>query len=87
MAKGKTQQAGEKAEAPKCPVTKADFLTKAKPILVVVNGEQRVATVKEFATGSFGYFMNEKVTVMIEDIPVKVQANVLLTVIGSKDAK
>jgi hypothetical protein len=44
----------------------------------------RFAAPKEFSTGSYGYHLGEKVTVMVAGKPVKCQANVILTVINSK---
>lgn len=86
MAKSPATKNGSATPAKKseCPITKEAFAEKAKPLAVVINGETKVATPKEFASGSFGYFFNEKVVVMIDGIPVKLQANVILTVVGSK---
>lgn len=83
MAKSPAKPAAPKAPTA-CPITKEAFAEKANPIAVVINGETKVATPKEFASGSFGYFFNEKVVVMIDGVPVKLQANVILTVVGSK---
>lgn len=74
-----------KAKAP-CPINKEDFTAKAQPIAMVVNGETKALTPKHFASGSYGWFANEKVTVVIDGVPVKVQANVILTVVNSKPA-
>lgn len=67
-----------------CPITREQF-TKAAPILIEINGEKKVASPKEFSTGSFGFFFNEKSIVMIDGVPTKVQWNCLGTVVGSKD--
>lgn len=40
---------------------------------------------KDFTSGAFGFFNNEKVTLMIDGIPVKFQANFQLVAVGSKD--
>lgn len=40
-----------------------------------------------FSTGSFGWGASDKITIMVDGVPVKVQASVNLTVVGSKDAE
>ncbi len=45
-----------------------------------------IADVKQFSTGSFGWYMNSKTTVMIDGKAVSVQIGMNLTVVGSKDA-
>lgn len=73
-----------------CPVTREQFARAAKPLLVDVGEGQAklVLGVKtEFSSGSFGYHMSDKVTLMIGDVPVKFQANLQLIAVGSKPAK
>jgi hypothetical protein len=89
MAKTKTKgqdKAGTSGTKTKCPLTREEFTTAAKPLAVQLNGQMLTLGVKEFATGSFGYFCNDKITVMVGDIPVKCQANLTLIAVGSKDA-
>lgn len=69
----------------KCPVTRAEFTESAKPLLVKIGDAQVILNPKEFKTGSFGYFSNEKVIVQVGGTPVKFQANLQLAAIGSKD--
>jgi hypothetical protein len=69
-----------------CPVTLAQFLDKAEPLKVNINGSDMIADVKQFSTGSFGWYMNSKTTVMIDGKAVSVQIGMNLTVVGSKDA-
>jgi len=83
MAKQKTTT--ETPEKSKCPITREQFVAHVKPILLVINGENKVASPKDFSTGSFGFFFNEKSTVVIDGIPCKVQWNCLGTIVGSKD--
>jgi hypothetical protein len=75
----------------KCPITPEQFRAGARAVTVVIGDEKKTALVKEFSTGSFGWFMNEKIVleVMIDGKPVhvKVQANVNLTIVGSKPGK
>jgi hypothetical protein len=69
-----------------CPISRREFLANAKPLEVTVNGVALVAQAKEFSTGSFGFYLGDKVTVRIGDTLVKVQLGITATVIGSKDA-
>lgn len=72
--------------APKCPVTREEFRAKAPAALkVTIDGKEAVALKKEFDTGSLGWFLTEKVTVIIGDVPVRVQAGLNLTLVGSKE--
>jgi hypothetical protein len=68
-----------------CPVTRAEFLQNAQPVEVVVNGVPLMAEVKEFSTGSLGWYLNGKTTVRVNDKPVSVQIGMNLTIVGSKD--
>lgn len=70
-----------------CPVTREEFVKNAKPITVVINGETKVASPKEFSTGSFGWYLGEKVAIQVGDTPVKVQIGMNLTVVGSNPKK
>lgn len=69
-----------------CPITKEKFLAGAKPLALVVNGVPMSAMVKDFSTGSFGWYMNGKTTVTVDGVPVDVQLGFNLTVVGSKEA-
>lgn len=71
--------------AKSCPVSRADFRTNAKPVKVEVNGIPMMAEVKEFSTGSFGWYLSGKTTIDIGGTPVSVQIGMNLTVVGSKD--
>jgi hypothetical protein len=68
-----------------CPISRKDFRAKAKPLSIVIDGQNVGADVKEFSTGSFGWFLNGKVTVLVDGVPVKVQVGLNLTVVGSKE--
>jgi hypothetical protein len=69
-----------------CPVSLAKFTEKAEPLKVTINGQDMLAEVKTFSTGSFGWYMNGKTVVTIDGKPVSVQIGMNLTVVGSKDA-
>lgn len=68
-----------------CPISRAEFRKSAEPVKVVVNGVEMTAEVKEFKTGSFGWYLNSKATVEVAGKPVTVQVGANLTVVGSKD--
>ena len=68
-----------------CPVTRAEFREQAKAIEVVINGVPMLAEVKEFSTGSLGWFLNGKSTVKLGDKAVTVQIGLNMTIVGSKE--
>jgi hypothetical protein len=68
-----------------CPVTRAEFRANAKAVTVTVAGVPLMAEVKEFSTGSLGWYLNGKTTVEIDGKPVSVQIGLNLTIVGSKD--
>ena len=70
-----------------CPVSLAQFLEKAEPLKVTINGQEMIAEVKQFSTGSFGWYMNAKTVVTIDGKPLSVQIGMNLAVVGSKDAE
>lgn len=68
-----------------CSITRAEFVEHAQPVEVVINGVPLVAEVKEFSTGSLGWYLNGKSTIRINDKPVSVQIGLNLTIVGSKE--
>jgi hypothetical protein len=68
-----------------CPVTRSEFLEKAQAVEVVIGGVPLMAEVKEFSTGSLGWYLNGKTTIRIADKPVSVQIGLNLTIVGSKE--
>ena len=68
-----------------CPVTRAEFLTDAKPVEITINGIPMTAEVKEFSTGSLGWYLNGKANVKVGDKSVSVQIGMNLTIVGSKE--
>jgi hypothetical protein len=71
--------------AKSCPLSRAEFRAKAKPVKVEINGIPMSAEVKEFSTGSFGWYLNGKTAIDVGGTPVSVQIGMNLTVVGSKD--
>jgi hypothetical protein len=68
-----------------CPISRADFRAKAKPVLVKIGDVPLQAEVKEFSTGSLGWYLNGKTTIDVGGTPVSVQIGLNLTIVGSKE--
>ena len=68
-----------------CPISRADFRSNAKAVTVVVNNVPLIAEVKEFSTGSLGWYLNGKTSIEIGGKPVSVQIGMNLTIVGSKE--
>lgn len=68
-----------------CPVTREEFRAGAKPIKVTIGEVPLMAEVKEFSTGSLGWYLNGKTTIEINGKPVSVQIGMNLTIVGSKE--
>jgi hypothetical protein len=69
------------------PVTRTQFLEKAEPVKVNINGQDIVADKREFSTGSFGWYYNGKITITVDGKPLSIQVGLNLTVVGSKEAE
>lgn len=70
-----------------CPVSKSQFLDKAEPVKVTINGQDLTAEKREFSTGSFGWYYNGKINVTVDGKALSVQLGLNLTVVGSKEAE
>jgi hypothetical protein len=68
-----------------CPITRDEFRTKAKPITVTIAGNNHLVEVKEFSTGSLGWYLNTKMPIEIDGKVVSVQIGLNLTIVGSKE--
>ena len=77
---------GRELMAKTCPISKEDFFAKAAPLKIEINGIPMVAEPKAFSTGSFGWYLNGKVTMTVEGKAVPVQIGANFTVVGSKEA-
>lgn len=71
--------------AKSCPVTRAEFLEQAQPVKIEINGLPMMAEVKEFSTGSLGWYLNGKTVIDVGGKQVSVQIGMNLTVVGSKE--
>jgi hypothetical protein len=71
-----------------CPITRKQFREKAaKALKVEIDDTPLTAPLKEFSTGSLGWYANGRITVNVDGVPVTVQVGLNLTIVGSKDAK
>jgi hypothetical protein len=86
--KQKEAEENPHATRTKCQISREDFVKHApKQIPVTIAGQPHVAELKEFSSGSFGWNLNDKMFVRINDVDVKVQLGLNMTVVGSKDAE
>ena len=69
-----------------CPISRSKFRESAQPVRIEINGNAMMADVKEFSTGSFGWYLNGKTTIDVGGTPLNVQIGMNLTVVGSKEA-
>ena len=69
-----------------CPISRGKFRESAQPVRIEINGNAMMADVKEFSTGSFGWYLNGKTTIDVGGTPLNVQIGMNLTVVGSKEA-
>jgi hypothetical protein len=69
------------------PLSRTQFIDKAEPVKVVINGQELVADKREFSTGSFGWYYNGKITIPVDGKPLSIQIGLNLTVVGSKEAE
>ena len=67
-----------------CAISRADFMAAAKPLEITINGIPMIAEIKEFSTGSFGFYINGKMNVKIGEKSVPVQIGANFTVVNSK---
>lgn len=68
-----------------CPITRPEFRSNAKPLVININGQSLEAPVKEFSTGSLGWYLNNKITIDVGGTKVTVQMGLNFTIVGSKE--
>ncbi len=68
-----------------CPISREQFAAQAKPVEVRINGVPLLAEVKEFSTGSLGWYLSGKVTLPVGDTAVSTQIGLNLTIANSKE--
>ncbi len=71
--------------AKSCPVSRVEFREHAQPVKVEINGIPMMAEVKEFSTGSFGWYLNGKSMIDLGGKQVSVQIGMNMTIVGSKE--
>ena len=69
-----------------CPISKTEFMEKATSVKIDVGGVPMIADPREFSTGSFGWYLTGKATLMVDGKPLQVQVGCNLAVVGSKEA-
>ena len=69
-----------------CPITKTQFLEKAEPVKIIIGNSELIADKREFSTGSFGWYVNQKATITVDGKALSVQVGSNLIVVGSKEA-
>jgi len=69
----------------KSAITRAEFRESAQPVKILINDIPMMAEVKEFSTGSLGWYLNAKTLIDVGGKPVSVQIGLNLTIVGSKD--
>ena len=67
-----------------CPISKEHFKIAAKPIEAVIDGQTVSVDVKEFQTGSVGWYQSGKINLRIGGVLTPCQMGITVTVIGSK---
>ncbi|MFO0841836.1 MAG: hypothetical protein U0797_05470 [Gemmataceae bacterium] len=72
------------AKKTSCPITREQF-RRAKPVTIQINDQKLIADPKAFSTGSLGWYLNAKVTVEVDGVPVQAQVGLNLTIVGSKE--
>lgn len=68
-----------------CAISRGDFRSQAKPLEIIINGVTHLAEVKEFSTGSLGWYLNAKAALRVGEQPVSVQIGLNMTIVGSKE--
>ena len=88
MAKKEAAPAPKERKKTECPLTKEQFMEAAKPVtLTIEQGGSKVQMtlgLKEFSSGSYGWFGNDKLTLVVGETACKIQPSISLVLVGSK---
>lgn len=81
---------GKPVKKTECSISRAAFkklvMDANKGVPVTFDGSTPiVAEPKEFSTGSMGWYLNGKATIMVDGKPIKCQIGLNLTIVGSKE--
>ena len=74
------------AKKTECPVTSEEFMKGAPVMTAAFNGQSLVGAPKINSTGSFGYYLQGKITLDVGGKAVTFQVGANVTAIGSKPA-
>ena len=69
-----------------CPISCKQFMLHANDLPITIGGEGRLLVKHRKKTGSFGWYLNDKLLIDVGGVELKLQVGVNVTVIGSKDA-
>lgn len=81
---GRNKPAGAGAKKTPCPVTAEEFLKSAPVMAAVFNGQSIVGGPRVNASGSFGYYLQGKITLEVGGKPVTFQVGANVTAVNSK---
>jgi hypothetical protein len=68
-----------------CPITRDQFQSDARPVIIQIGDDKLEADVKNFSTGSLGWYLNGKTKIEVGGVRVPVQIGLSLTIVGSKE--
>ncbi len=68
-----------------CPITRSHFRENAEPVTIKIGDDEFEVDVKEFSTGSLGWYLNGKTKIEVGGVKVQVQMGINLTIVGSKE--
>ena len=68
-----------------CTITREHFKAEAKPLDLGRELAGIFADIKQFSTGSFGWRINTKIVAEVGGVPVTIQVQGNLTIVGSKE--
>lgn len=68
-----------------CTITREHFKEHARAVFIQIGDEKLEADVKEFSTGSLGWYLNGKTKIEVGGVKVPVQIGLSLTIVGSKE--
>src|SRR5262245_11226965 len=66
------------------PMTNEEFISRASSLPVKIGETLEMADPRAFSTGSVGYFLTGKVTIMVDGVPMKFQVSCSIIGVGTK---
>lgn len=80
-----TTNAAAPAAKKVCALSRDEFRAAAAALEVAIAGSPQLAEVKEFSTGSLGWYLNGKMPIKVGGKVVQCQIGLNLTIVGSKE--